>query len=389
MVPGKSRCDILRNWLKVAGGGNDMPWDGDEEKLFMERLSSKPFKSLLKKKVIEEDEDGMHMNRRFRHSTSEGILGIRYSLKTLSDFGFHNIALTRVSGDNFPGFAFMMSFNATTMWESWWRSEDLYSRNHPMLGAVAEWAASAVAGVSLAPTTVGGKDLLFWPRIPTNADVVTYASATQGTKRGDAAIAWRFEGHKFKSGRTVQVRIRILAPPGSNALFRLPIYGCAYNASATVSYARTLPGLDTAKLNAASTCSSRRKSKNGFSYNWEYNNEREKWDKSMNKKAIGTPCKSFLFDKSLADTDWSDSKLVTLTPEAAPLKRKTGSNDGVESDILVELTPGLYDVVIEKWKLRTEIPDKPGYEEYDGSLGSYCSDKSTATWNIEDATHLI
>eukprot|EP00978_Attheya_sp_CCMP212_P003157 scaffold6566_cov49-Attheya_sp.AAC.1 len=385
MVPGKSRCDILRNWLQVAGSGHDVQWTGDEEKLFMNHLPSKTSKALLKKKIIGEDEDGMYMNRRSRHSTAEGILGIRYSLKTLSDFGFHNIALSRVSNGNFPGFAYMMSFNATTMWETWWRSEDLYSRNHPMLGAVAEWASSSVAGVSLAPTTTGGKDLLFWPRIPTNADVVVYASATQGTKRGDAAIAWRFEGAKLKNARTVKVRIRILAPPGSNALFRLPIYGCDYNATATVSYARTLPDLNTAKSNAASTCSSRRKSKNGFSYNWEYNSETEKWNKSLNKKAIGTPCESFLFDKSLADTNWSDSKLLTLKPEA-PFKQ---SFEGVESEKLVELTPGLYDIVIEKWKLQREIRDQPGYGEYVGSLGSYCSDQSTSTWNIEDATHLI
>jgi hypothetical protein len=30
----------------------------------------------------------------------------------------------------------MTSFNATTAWETWWRSEDMYSRNHPMFGAI-------------------------------------------------------------------------------------------------------------------------------------------------------------------------------------------------------------------------------------------------------------
>jgi hypothetical protein len=97
------------------------------------------------------------------HGFSEGIFGIRYSLKTLSDNGFHNIALSKANGFGVGTFEYMLSHNATTMWESWWRSEDLYSHNHPMLGAVAEWMVSAVAGVSLHPETTGGKRVLFWP----------------------------------------------------------------------------------------------------------------------------------------------------------------------------------------------------------------------------------
>ena len=89
-----------------------------------------------------------------------------------------------------------------------------------MLGAVAEWSPSAVAGVSLAPTTVGGRELLFWPRIPTNAKVVKYASASQGTKRGDAAIAWKFEGLEDgqKTSNSVDVHIRFLPSSLKNSL---------------------------------------------------------------------------------------------------------------------------------------------------------------------------
>ena len=65
----------------------------------------------------------------------------------------------------------------TAHWESWWRSEDLYSHNHPMLTASAEWMVSSVAGVSLSPTTSGGKEVIFWPRFPNSAKDLTYASA--------------------------------------------------------------------------------------------------------------------------------------------------------------------------------------------------------------------
>lgn len=61
---------------------------------------------------------------------------------------------------------YMMSHNATTMWESFWRSEDLYSRNHPMLGALAEWMSASAAGISLFPTTTGGRKMLCELMVP-------------------------------------------------------------------------------------------------------------------------------------------------------------------------------------------------------------------------------
>jgi hypothetical protein len=69
-------------------------------------------------------------------------------MKTLSEMGFHNIALRKAAGTGMATPEYMMSHNATTMWESFWRSEDFYSRNHPMLGALAEWMSASAAGVT-------------------------------------------------------------------------------------------------------------------------------------------------------------------------------------------------------------------------------------------------
>ena len=52
------------------------------------------------------------------------------------------------------------------------------------LGAVAEWLASAVAGVSLAPTTTGGRDvLLAWSVVVLLATLLT--SDSKGLSRSD------------------------------------------------------------------------------------------------------------------------------------------------------------------------------------------------------------
>lgn len=238
-----------------------------------------------------------------------------------------------------------------------------------MLGAVAEWCPSSVAGVSLDPRAVGGEILLFWPRIPRSATVVQFASATQGTKRGDASIAWQFldlpaDESAYESA-VVEVHIRIVVPPSSSGTLRLPMYG----GEAAISYAERMPNLDEAKTSAERECAKRRKAGMGFDYNWEYDSAKKEWSKFRNGKAIGTPCPSFLFGSSLNEARWSHAESISL-----------GDVNGGR-DVEVELATGVYDIVIDRWQLIKEIPDK--------ALTNYCSDPDTFTWDVNDATHLI
>ena len=115
----------------------------------------------------------------------------------------------------------------------------------------------------------------------------------------------------------------------------------------------------------------------GYGYNWEYDRVADRWSRAMNKKAIGTPCRSFLFDASLEETKWSSRENIPFP------------KNGDKRDISVALKPGLYELHIHDWKLEAEIADKPGYNDYRGDMGPYCADPSTFQWNIEDATHLI
>jgi hypothetical protein len=388
IVPGQKRCAVLKDWISTAGSGDYNYWPGDEEQLFFRHLNKRDLEEMIKLKQVERrGKDNKTGDEKFRtmwthrHNTPEGILAIRYELKTLSDMGFHNIALSKVTGVGCPSFEYMLSHNATTMWETWWRSEDIYSRNHPMLGAVAEWLSSSVAGVSLAPTTVGGEAILFWPRIPTSAVIVQYASATQGTKRGDASIAWEFlhlpEDERSYDSAVVKVHIRVLVPPSSTATLKLPACDGLKDEGSVVKYAEKLPDLEMAKLNAASECAERRRAGKGFHYNWDYDRQKKEWSKVYNGKAIGTPCKNYLFDTHLSKTQWSSSKPILF-----------GDSDGA-MEIELALDAGLYDFVIDKWQLVKEIEDMPGYGAYTGDVGSYCSDPDTFSWDVNDATHII
>lgn len=236
-----------------------------------------------------------------------------------------------------------------------------------MLGAVAEWLPASVAGVQLDPKAVGGDKVLFWPRIHTSARIVQYASATQGTKRGDASIAWEFlnvppEDSRDYDSAVVKVHIRVLVPPASTARFMLP---SASDGNVVVKFAEKLPNLKMAKSKATTECDQMRRSGRGFEYNWEFDPSKKEWRKVHRKKAIGTRCKSFLFNPSLQETRWSP-------PESVPLERNR--------DTEISLNAGLYDFVIDKWQLSK-----------DGNVtsASYCSDPDSFSWDIHDATHII
>lgn len=385
VVPGESRCTVLRRYFQRRGH----TWPGSEEKAFVEQIPKETVKEMVESGELTKRGPIWSMGWSQWHGFNEGIFAIRYALKTLSDNGFHNIALAKATGFGCGTFEYMLSHNATTLWESHWRSEDLYSHNHPMLGASAEWMVSAVAGVSLYPTTTGGKTVLFWPRFPNSASTITWAGATQGTRRGDFSIAWKFEDlpddASMYDSAVVKIRIRLSVPPDGRGIFRLPEYLTGEGVDSVIRYSTKLPDMDKVAREPSSTeCAELRRAKDGgFGYNWEYDPQRNKWQKEYRKKAIGTPCQSFLFHSSIDEAaSWSSPETIAGT-----------SSNGVELD----LGAGLYDVVINDWQLKPEAKgNKQGWrigslkEFYENAdLGPYCADTDTHEWSVDDATHLI
>jgi len=381
VVPGGRRCTVLRGYFQRQGH----TWPGSDENAFVREMSDATRNEMIESGEVTKRGSQWSMGWSQWYGFNEGIFAVRYALKTLSDNGFHNLALSKANGFGCGTFEYMLSHNATTHWESWWRSEDLYSHNHPMLGASAEWMVSAVAGVALHPMTTGGHRVLFWPRFPNSASTIEYAGATQGTKRGDFSIAWKFEGlpedNDLYDSAVVSIHIRLLVPPDGNAVFRLPEYSNGEGVDSVIKYATKLPDIQAIKASSYNNCEIRRKEKMGFNYNWEFDKGENTWVKVYRKKAIGTVCESFLFQPALNDVKWSSPESVTGQSE-----------NGLE----VDLGPGLYDVMIDKWQLKPEVKGtkdwriasiKQFYEKKD--IGPYCSDLDTFEWNIEDASYII
>jgi len=68
-----------------------------------------------------------------------GIFSTRYMLMYLSENGHVDLARKIVLHKGFPGWLHMIERGATTLWETWRESDNVFSNCHPMFGSVDEW----------------------------------------------------------------------------------------------------------------------------------------------------------------------------------------------------------------------------------------------------------
>ena len=70
------------------------------------------------------------------HMTA-GLFGIKWFLMALADRNQNDLAYDALTNPSYPGFKWMMNNqfdNATTIWESWFFSDNTFSHNHPVSG---------------------------------------------------------------------------------------------------------------------------------------------------------------------------------------------------------------------------------------------------------------
>jgi len=74
-------------------------WPGSEEMRFIAESPKELIDEMVETKEISKRGSQWAMGWSQWHGFNEGIFAIRYSLKTLSDNGFHNVALGKATGE--------------------------------------------------------------------------------------------------------------------------------------------------------------------------------------------------------------------------------------------------------------------------------------------------
>jgi alpha-L-rhamnosidase len=146
-----------------------------------------------------------------------GVLGMKHSLRALSEAGRSDIAYAMLVHPGEPSPAAWLRKGGTALWEDW---EDGASRNHIMFGDFACWAYQRLAGIRLPdggsaatpdPAVRAFREVLIAPEfIPQ----LNHVSASVMSMYGRIAVKWRRDGGK--------ICVDVIVPPNTTALLRLP-----------------------------------------------------------------------------------------------------------------------------------------------------------------------
>ncbi|HNW56242.1 MAG TPA: family 78 glycoside hydrolase catalytic domain [Bacteroidales bacterium] len=141
-----------------------------------------------------------------------GIFGTEYSLETLSANGNANTVFDIVNSTEYPGWGYMISHGATTIWETWKESDNIYSNCHPMFGSVSGWLYQWLGGIKPDPANPGFKKFKISPYIPAD---LSYVNCSYKSPYGGITSNWE----KSKDG----IRFDITVPENSSASFSVSV----------------------------------------------------------------------------------------------------------------------------------------------------------------------
>lgn len=140
-----------------------------------------------------------------------GIFGTKYMLRALTESGRADLAHRIAGQKSFPGWGHMLEGGATTLWETWKFSDNVYSHNHPMFGSVSEWFYRGLAGINAAEEAAGWDRIVLRPNPVENLD---WVRAEYRSVRGAIRSAWRREGRRIVWD--------VYLPPNTTASVHIP-----------------------------------------------------------------------------------------------------------------------------------------------------------------------
>ncbi|WP_155368313.1 family 78 glycoside hydrolase catalytic domain [Catellatospora vulcania] len=161
-----------------------------------------------------------------------GFLGVENLLPVLADNGRADIAYQILLQPGYPGWGYMLSRGATTIWERWdgiqtngaFQTPSMNSFNHYGLGSVGDFLYRQVGGLSAA--SPGYQSQLVAPR---PGGGLTSAKSAMQTPYGQAVSDWSVSGGVLT--------LRVTVPAGTSATVRVP----AASAAAVTAPAQAVP----------------------------------------------------------------------------------------------------------------------------------------------------
>ncbi|MEK6780727.1 MAG: family 78 glycoside hydrolase catalytic domain [Bacteroidota bacterium] len=134
----------------------------------------------------------MNEFKRYQNHISSGIFGVMMMFDVLRQTNNNELAYTIANQRGYPGWGYMLSNGATTLWENWKGSDNVYSQNHPMFGSVDEWFYRSLLGIN--PAAPGFEKIVIKPQ---PAGDLTWAKGSYHSVRGKIGSDWKIENGKY------------------------------------------------------------------------------------------------------------------------------------------------------------------------------------------------
>ena len=141
-----------------------------------------------------------------------GIFGTKILLNVLGETGNMDIAWRMASHKTYPGWGYMIDNGATTLWEVWAFSDNVYSHNHPMFGSISEWFYKYVGGIRPAEDAIGFNTIVMKPYVKQ----MQWANTSYRSVLGNVECKWTLKDKLLTMNVEIPVnmtaRIHIPAP---------------------------------------------------------------------------------------------------------------------------------------------------------------------------------
>lgn len=137
-----------------------------------------------------------------------GIIGTKYILPVLSDYGHSDIAYRILTQTTYPSWGYWLEKGATSLWEMW--ESTSRSKNHYFLGTYDEWFFSYIGGIK--DVEDGYKSFTLEPLMVGD---LKSADISVDTVRGSLKVNWELKADNIAT-------FAVTVPFGSTAKFILP-----------------------------------------------------------------------------------------------------------------------------------------------------------------------
>lgn len=121
-----------------------------------------------------------------------GMYGTKMMFDVLRSNNQNEVAYTVANRRSFPGYGYMIDNGATTLWETWAYSDNIYSQNHPMFGSVGEWFYRSLLGINAG--AAGFERIIIKPQ---PAGDLTFAKGSYMSVKGPIVSSWQKSSDRF------------------------------------------------------------------------------------------------------------------------------------------------------------------------------------------------